>query len=123
MHSPAAEAAFHAVEITAGALLYAVGFQFFLYPNDIVTGGVTGIAMIVNYLIGLPVGILIIAINIPLFLFSWKKFGRRFLVGSLAGTVLSGAAVDLLALLQVEITREPLLAAVYGGLIKGLGSA
>jgi len=121
MRSAAAESILHTAKIVIGSLLYAVGFQFFLYPNDIVTGGVTGIAMILNYLLGLPVGVMTIVINIPLFLLSWKQFGSRFLVGSFLGTVLSGAAVDILALLPVEITREPLLAAVYGGIIKGFG--
>jgi len=107
--------------ILIGSLLYAVGFQFFLYPNDIVPGGVTGIAMILNYLTSLPVGAVVVLMNVPLFIFSWKKFGMRFIVASILGTALSSAAVDLLAVLQIEITHEPLLAAVYGGIIKGAG--
>ena len=71
-----------------GSLLYAVGFQFFMYPNDIVTGGVTGIAMIINYLTRFPVGMLTIVMNIPLFLFSWKKFGLRFILLSLLSMLL-----------------------------------
>lgn len=109
------------LKIVLGALLYAVGFRFFLYPNDVVSGGVTGIAMIINYLTEFPVGTMVLIINVPLFLFSWKKFGLRFMVATLIGTALSSVAVDLLALLPVEVTREPLLAAVYGGLIKGFG--
>ena len=121
MQNPAARNALSAMKIIVGSLLYAVGFRFFLYPNDIVTGGLTGIAMILNYLTALPVGVMVMVMNIPLFLFSWKRFGLHFIVLSLIGTAVSSAAVDLLALLPVEITREPLLAAVYGGLIKGFG--
>lgn len=108
-------------KIIIGSFLYAAGFQFFLYPNAITTGGVTGVAMIVNFLTGFPVGVMSILINIPLFAFSWKKFGLKFILASLAGTVLTSVFVDLLAILPVEITHEPLLGAIYGGVIKGFG--
>lgn len=104
-----------------GAAVYAAGFQFFMYPNAVVTGGVTGVAMIINYLTALPVGVLTLAFNIPLFLFSWKKFGLRFILMSLLGTVLLSVFVDLFALLDVEVTHDALLGAVYGGLIHGIG--
>mgnify|MGYP002868204637 CR=1 FL=1 len=75
--------------IAFGAALYAAGFQFFMYPNDIATGGITGISMIINYLTGIPVGVMTIVLNIPLFIFSWKKFGLRFILYSLAAMLLS----------------------------------
>ena len=109
------------VKILIGSALYAAGFQFFLYPNAIVTGGVTGIAMIVNYLSGFPVGVMTLVINVPLFIFSWKKFGLSFILASLAGTVFSSVMVDLFALIPLEVTHEPLLGAIYGGIIKGFG--
>ena len=109
------------MKVIAGSLLYAVGFQFFMYPNDIVTGGLTGIAMIINYLTALPVGMLTIVMNIPLFIFSWRRFGLRFILLSLLSTVLCSVFVDLLAQLPVEVTHEPLLGAIYGGIIHGLG--
>ncbi len=105
----------------AGAVLYAVGFQFFMYPNSIVTGGVTGIAMIINFLTGLPVGAMTMVINIPLFLFSWKRFGGRFLLMSLIGMILASVLVDVFSTVSLEITSEPLLGAVYGGIFHGAG--
>ena len=112
---------FDILKTVFGAAVYAAGFQFFMYPNAIVTGGVTGVAMIINYLASLPVGALTLAFNVPLFLFSWKKFGLRFILMSLLGTVLLSVFVDLFALLDVFVTHEPLLGAIYGGLIHGLG--
>ena len=109
------------LKIVIGAALYAVGFQFFLYPNAITTGGLTGVAMIINYLTGLPVGVLTLIMNIPLFAVSWKKFGLHFMIASLVGTVLASVFVDLFAMLSVEVTHEPLLGAIYGGIIKGFG--
>ena len=109
------------LKILIGSALYAAGFQFFLYPNAIATGGVTGVAMIINYFSGFPVGIMTLIFNVPLFLFSWKKFGLGFILASLAGTVLSSVMVDLFAMIPLEVTHEPLLGAIYGGIIKGLG--
>jgi uncharacterized membrane-anchored protein YitT (DUF2179 family) len=108
-------------KIVLGSVLYGIGFQYFLYPNAIIVGGVSGLAMIINYLTRLPVGVMSIVLNIPLFLLAWKKLGFRFIWYSLLGTVLSSAAIDLLSLLPVSVTSEPMLAAVYGGVIKGFG--
>ena len=109
------------LKIVIGAALYAAGFQFFLYPNAISTGGLTGIAMIINFLTGLPVGVLTIIMNIPLFIFSWKKFGIQFIIASLVGTILASVFVDIFAQFPLEVTHEPLLGAIYGGIIKGFG--
>lgn len=122
MDNKARRLIFDCLKIIVGSFIFALGFQFFMYPNAIVTGGVSGIAMIINYLTGLPVGVLTVLMNIPLFLFSWKKFGPRFILYSLSSMLLSSLFVDLLALVPLEITREPLLGAIYGGAIHGLGS-
>ena len=107
--------------ITVGTVLYAAGFQFFLYPNNITSGGVVGTAMIVNQLTDLPVGVMTILLNIPLFLIAWRHFGLDFLVGSLFGMGLSSVLVDLFAGVGLSLTDDPMLAAVIGGVIKGAG--
>ena len=109
------------LKIVVGAAIYAAGFQFFLYPNAISTGGLVGVAMIVNFLTGLPVGVMTIVLNIPLFIFSWKKFGLHFIIASLVGTILASVMVDLFATVPLEATHEPLLGAIYGGIVKGFG--
>lgn len=107
--------------ITLGAMLFAAGFQFFLYPNAIIVGGVSGIAMIINMLTSLPVGLLSIALNIPLFLIAWKQFGTRFVVSSFIGMLLSSVFVDIFAAIQYSATDDMLLACIIGGAVKGLG--
>ncbi len=107
--------------IVIGTVLYAVGFQFFLYPNSITSGGVVGTAMIVNQLTGLPVGVMTILLNIPLFLVAWRHFGLDFLIGSLVGMGVSSVLVDLFAGFGIVLTDDPMLAAVIGGVIKGAG--
>ena len=121
MKRTAADLAVIYLKIVLGAAIYAVGFTFFLYPNAVVTGGVTGIAMIINYLTRFPVGVMTIIMNIPLFFFSWKEFGLHFIIASLVGTVLASVFVDLFTMIPLEITRDPLLGAIYGGVIEGLG--
>lgn len=104
-----------------GSALAAVGFQFFTFPNSIVSGGVTGIAQIIHLLSNLPVGVLIIVMNIPLFIIGWKHLGVHSLVGALVVMILNSVLIDLLAMTDIVATDEPLLAAVYGGVINGAG--
>ncbi len=107
--------------IVVGAVIYAVSFQFFLFPNEIVAGGVTGIAMIVNAMTHWPVGVMIIVMNVPLFLFSWRFFGMDYMIASLVGMGLSSVLVDLFSLSGLVLTNDPMLAAIIGGVIKGAG--
>lgn len=107
--------------VALGSALFAAGFQFFLYPNSIIVGGVSGIAMIINYLTGLPVGIMTIVLNIPLFIIAWKHFGGKFIISSLVGMLLSSVLVDVLAVVDYSPTDDMLLACLIGGAIKGLG--
>ena len=107
--------------IIIGAVLYAIGFQFFLYPNNITSGGVVGTSMIINQLTGLPVGVMTILLNVPLFLIAWRHFGLDFMIGSLAGMGLSSVLVDVFAGFGLILTDDPMLAAVIGGVIKGAG--
>lgn len=107
--------------IILGCAIGSAGFSFFTYPNDIVSGGVTGIGQIINKLTGLPIGVLTIVMNIPLFIIAWKKFGMKFIIGSLIGLLAGSLFIDLFNNLAIVATTDTLLAAVYGGLIKGVG--
>ena len=109
------------VKILAGTALTSFAFRFFTFPNHIVSGGVTGIAQIVNMLTGFPVGVFTILMNIPLFLLAWKKLGRRFVVLTAICMGLSSVSIDLLEKVARPLTEDPMLAAVYGGVIKGAG--
>lgn len=107
--------------IVSGALFYALGYSFFFYPNGVVPGGVTGIATIVNYLSGWPVGVVSMCINIPLFAFAWRHFGMRFMLMSLAATVFIYVFVDSFALIDVVVTDNIFLAATIGAFLNGTG--
>ena len=107
--------------IAMGCALFALGFNLFLAPNEMNAGGITGLSMLLVELIGFgSVGIISAAMNLPLFVVGGLKVGKKFFVGSLVGTLASSVFLDLLAHLPCPQT-EPLLAALYGGLLCGLG--
>ena len=76
-----------AVNIFAGLLLATLGYNMFLIPNDIAPGGFTGIGQLVNELVGFNVGATVLALNVPLFLLSFRSMGLRFAALSLAATI------------------------------------
>lgn len=108
--------------IVLGSFIYALGFQLFMLPNNIVAGGVTGVAMIINAFTHWPIGLMVILINIPIFAYGWRHFGLEFLLASVAGMAISSAFVDLLAMFNLPAaTLDPMLASIIGGVIKGAG--
>ena len=107
--------------IILGCAVYAVGFQFFMFPNNVVSGGVVGTAMILNRLIYVPVGLTTIVLNIPLFVVAWRHFGLEFMLASLVGMAVSSVFVDLFAITGYAATADPMLAAIIGGAVKGAG--
>lgn len=106
--------------ITIGSLVASLGINVFLAPLNIVAGGVSGIAIIVNALTGFPMGLLMLCINIPLFFVGLKLLGSGFGIRSLYGAVAFSVFTDLTGALPM-ITQEPLLAALMGGALLGLG--
>ena len=104
-----------------GSALFALGFALFLIPNDIKTGGISGLAMILQELLGFgSIGTLTLLMNIPLFLIGGLKIGKRFFAGSLIGMVVSSVLIDLFALIPFA-TPEPLIGGLYGGVLCGAG--
>jgi len=104
-----------------GSGVFALGFSLFLQPNDMSPGGISGLAMVAVELLGFgSTGTLSILINLPLFVLGGMKIGKRFFAGSLLGMLLSSVLIDAFA--EIPFTRtEPLLAALYGGVLCGLG--
>ena len=104
-----------------GSAIFSVGFAFFLQPNDLSPGGISGLSLIIVELLGVgSVGTVSILINMPLFLLGGVKIGRQFFAGSLLGMILSSLLIDTFAAFHVA-PMDPLLAVLYGGVICGLG--
>lgn len=108
--------------ITAGSLLFALAFDWFFAPNQVAMGGITGAAQVINALVpALPVGVLTIALNVPLFLAGWRLIGFHLLASSLFSMAVSSAAIDLIALAWEFPPMDPMLASLCGGALLGLG--
>jgi uncharacterized membrane-anchored protein YitT (DUF2179 family) len=109
--------------ITVGVLLLALANDIFLIPNNVFSGGATGLALVINAYVPLPVGVLVLFINIPLVIAGiiWLG-GLRFLVRTAYAVVVYALLLDLLRpYLTQPVTTEPLLYTLYGGLIGGAG--
>lgn len=110
------------IVIAIGALIFSLGIVMFSAPNNIAPGGVSGIGTMLNHLFNIPIGSVIIAFNIPLFIFSFKKFGKKFFYKSLYATFLTSTFIDILPfILEKHYVYSPLLASIFGGVSIGVG--
>lgn len=110
--------------MTLGIILVAISVDLFLVPNDVVTGGITGIAIILNEIIGTPVGLVSLLLNIPLLIVGIRYLGFVFGVRTIYATVALSLAIDLLAPFvsrYMHAARDPLLYTLYGGVLDGIG--
>ena len=110
------------IETIVGAFIMAVATSLFLLPNQLSSGGFAGIATILYYFLKIPMGISILAFNIPLFLFAGYKLGKSFFIKSIIGTITFSLSIDILDKLT-PLTQDRFLACIYGGIIIGLGTA
>ena len=106
-------------QIFIGSVIGAAAYPTFLIPNNIAPGGLTGVATILNYLAGWPVGITALVLNIPLFLIGYRTMGKVFAFRSLVATALFTILIDILPLKSVS--EDPLLGTLFGGVVLGIG--
>ena len=118
-HPAAAERFFSYSQILLGAIIAGAAYPLFMTPNHIAPGGITGIATILNHLMGWRVGAVSLILNIPLFLISFRAMGRIFAFRSIIATLLFTLFIDILPL--QPMTHDPLLGALYGGVMLGVG--
>lgn len=109
------------IGITLGSTLTAVALNMFLIPNKVAAGGVSGMATVLHYLLGLPVGLTMLALNIPLFLASIKVLGAKFGLKTLYGAAILSVVIDLTAPFTPVLTHDLLLSSLYGGALSGIG--
>lgn len=107
--------------ITLGCALYALCFNWFFQPNNISMGGFTGVGQIINHLVpAIPIGIMSIVLNVPLFYIGVRKQGVKLLISSLYAMTIGSLMLDGLAAVYTFQPMEPLLACVYGGVLLGI---
>jgi uncharacterized membrane-anchored protein YitT (DUF2179 family) len=109
--------------ILSGSIIMGIGYALFLIPFHLVPGGLSGISIMLNYLFHLPVGLVIIVLNIPVLLISYRFLSRKYVFTTLAGMLSSSLLIDFFnqVLNWPKGTENMLLASIYGGLLLGLG--
>lgn len=103
-----------------GTVLAASGLEFFIIPNKMIDGGIVGISIIISYLSKVPLGILTFLLNLPFMIFGYKQIGKSFVISSLFANISFSYWVSVFHPIP-ELTQDILLAAVFGGIILGVG--
>lgn len=114
--------------LLAGTALYAFGLQYFIIPNLLMEGGVTGVAVLLNYALNLPVWLTSLVINLPLFFLGWRQLGKHAMIYTFAGTLLLSLFLWLAELLvergwltPFQSENDFILVVLYAGVTLGTG--
>jgi len=103
-----------------GAIFAAIALEIFLVPNNIIDGGITGISIMLSYTLKIPLGIFIFLLNIPFLIFGYNQIGKSFVILTFFGVTILSLAVTILNRFPA-LTKDTLLASVFGGIILGIG--
>ncbi|SFE98162.1 Uncharacterized membrane-anchored protein YitT, contains DUF161 and DUF2179 domains [Paenibacillus catalpae] len=109
-----------AVVMTIGALLIAGAFNLFLIPHQLLSGGLSGVAMMIGYITGGNIGWLYLVLNLPVLIWGWFIVGRRFIIWSMYTVLASTLFLQLIPV--TAIAKDVVLGSVFGGIILGIGT-
>lgn len=108
------------VTILIGAVIAAVGLELFLIPNNVIDGGIVGISIMMSAVTGWKVGVFLIVLNIPFLYLGYKQIGRNFAIATVIAICILSFWTTVFEPVP-PVTADPFLAAVFGGIIDGLG--
>lgn len=103
-----------------GSCIYSLGVDLFYRPAQLLSGGITGLALLLNYTFGLNSSVLIVALNLPMFILGWFFVSKRFVIFSLIGMGMLSGTLELFSGLSLPFTN-PLTSVVLGGVLVGAG--
>lgn len=106
--------------IALGSFIYAVGINNFIITNGLAEGGFVGISIMALYTLKIPLGVSFFLLNIPLFFIGWKQFGKKFVIKTFLGVIFVSIFSEITKGWQGPVD-DKLLAALYGGVINGIG--
>jgi uncharacterized membrane-anchored protein YitT (DUF2179 family) len=118
---PALDLTGRALLLVLGTILFAISVRCLIQPNHLLSGGVTGAALLVNALTGWKVGLVVLFLNIPIFLLAVRDVGKKFAAGSAVAVLLFWIVADYVP--AEAMTTNPILGALFGGLLGGVGGA
>ena len=110
------------LKMTIGTLIMAIGIEQFLLPNQLSTGGFSGIGTVIYYTMGISVGTTMLVLNIPLFIIAYFKVGKKFFINAVIGTFLLSYFLNVFQKIN-SVTDDRILACLYGSTIVGIGTA
>lgn len=120
--SPVARHIVRYAQIVLGALLTSLGYNLFLLPAHLLTGGISGIAIVIYYLTGLPVGAQNFVYNLPILYLAYRMFGRHYAFDTIFGTVVLSILLDLTHfVVDWNVCANIVLNSVFGGVLTGIG--
>lgn len=106
--------------IFLGTIITAVGLEIFLVPNQIIDGGIIGLSIMASHIAGLPLGLFIVLLNLPFLYLGYKQIGASFTMSTLFGVCSLAYWVSFFQPIP-ELTHDLFLAAIFGGIIVGIG--
>lgn len=109
------------VFLVIGAILVAFSLELFFVPNNIIDGGVVGLSLMGAYLSDLPLGIFLFLFNLPFLFLGYKQIGKTFALSTTIAVIVLAVSTYFVHGLEFHATDEPLLAAVFGGIMLGIG--
>lgn len=114
---------FQYVIVALGCVLSSAAINLFLVPHHLLSGGVSGLAIIFYYLFKFPIGLQIFMMNIPLLYAAYRLLGKEYTIITIYGTLVFSFAVDALKFLSTMAPiDDPLLSAITGGIVSGIGA-
>jgi uncharacterized membrane-anchored protein YitT (DUF2179 family) len=111
---------FKIVGLTLGAIIYTAGLDLFLVPNNIIDGGVIGISLMLQYLLGIPFSVLVVLLNLPFFYIGYRRLGKGIAL-SATYAIFVVAVCSHIFTRMTPVSKDPFLATIYGGIIIGIG--
>lgn len=108
--------------IILGSAISGVAFNLFIIPNMLLSGGISGIALILNYLFNINTGLMIFAFNIPVFILGYKFVDKEFVFLSLVGMISFSIWIEAFSFLrETVLIKDIMLACIYAGVLNGIG--
>jgi len=108
--------------ILLGGIISGISFNAFIMPHKLLSGGISGIALITNYLTGISPGILIFALNVPIFILGYRFIDKEFIILSLIGMTSFSFFIDYFSFLrELYLVDDIMLSSIYGGILNGIG--
>ena len=107
--------------LTIGAIIFAVAIELLLVPNQLIDGGIVGISLLTSHLTGINFGILLVILNLPFLIVGYKHIGRSFVIATLYAIVIGSISTNMLHHFEPFITDDKFLAAIFGGILLGVG--